>query len=230
MHDAKNFLDEIKSLKKALHFINDYSEKTNILFKISTLYYELGNDNDAIIFLSEAEKHANEIKDYKQLININLNLGKLALNNNDYEECKKRLENTVDLLKKYRDLEVELECQQLQANLLLYEKRFDECSQILWQIVDKCENNYPRIEADCYRLLAYIYSRGNKVSEALNLYNKALNLFQLSNYIRGELICLNNIGTIYSDIYQNETKALEYYIKLKKSVKNMAQKFMELLL
>src|SRR5690606_18866300 len=72
-----------------------------------------------------------------------------------------------------------------------------------------------KIEADCYRLLAYIYSRGNKISEALNLYNKALNLFELSNHIRGILICLNNIGTIYSDIYQNEEKALEYYYRVK---------------
>ncbi len=221
MHNTKNHHEEINYTKKAIQFIEDKLEKTEFLIKISMLYYDLGDVNEALKHFYEAEILANETQNLKQLIDINLNIGKIISNIRDSEEGVRRINYTKELLADFEYPEAQLDIKQIEATTLMQDKKFDQSIDILKDIIDECKDDYPRIKGDCYRLLAYIYSRGNQIAKALDLYKRALKLFEVANCIRGTLISLNNIGTIYSDTYQDEDTAIGYYYK----VKNLSEEY-----
>ena len=119
MHNTKNHHEEINYTKKAIQFIEDKLEKTEFLIKISMLYYDLGDVNEALKHFYEAEILANETQNLKQLIDINLNIGKIISNIRDSEEGVRRINYTKELLADFEYPEAQLDIKQIEATTLM---------------------------------------------------------------------------------------------------------------
>lgn len=214
MHDSRNYHEEVNNLKKALVYIDKDFDITEVNIRIGIIYYNISQDNLAINYFLEAEKYALKTNNIKHLIDINSNLAKIYIGLNDITEGEKRLITTRSLLDQYDYFEAELEYKFTLAFKLRQEKQFDKSISYLDEIIAQADD-YPLIKANCFRTKALIYQIGDKISEALELYEEAIKLFENTGNIRGSLSCLNNTGAIYSDIYQNTEKALKYYLKVK---------------
>ena len=217
MRALKNIKGEIKNLEKALSMVDNANliEKTELLIEIGVLYLETGNYQSAINLFEQAEELAKITKNNKNLIDIYINMAQAKDYIYETEETIKYLNKADKALENYEYLEASLEIKYIKALLLINQNMLDESIKLSLEIIEECGDNFYKTKGNAYRLLAYIYALLDKAEEALELYEKSIELLKTVNYTKGILSALNNIGNIYLDNYNALDKALSYFIKIK---------------
>ncbi|MEG0773447.1 diguanylate cyclase [Clostridium sp.] len=215
MKSLKDIRAEIKNLEKALDVVEDISEKTELLIEVSILYLETDNEVLALKKLRQAEELVEITKNKKNMVDVYLKLAQILIAQNQFKKALKYLESIENKLEYFECFEAKLEYKALKTKMFFNDNFLDESAEICLEVIEECGEDFPKIKGNAYRQLAFIYSKGSKISEALELYNKAIKLYETVDYTKGILLCLNNIGGIYTDIYQDEETALSYFIKVK---------------
>lgn len=214
MKVLKNTKAVVKNLEKAISMVEDEIEKTKLLFQIGTLHFDIGDDNLALKYFNEATELAYITGNKEDIVDALLNTAHTLVSKYLNKDAIIYLDKVEEILKNFEYLGGLLEYKRIKTLILLNTNSLEESAKICLEVIDGCGDNFYKIKANTYRILALGYSKGSKIEKALVLYSKAIKLYEVIDDTRGILISLNNIGGIYIDIYQNEDKALNYFIKV----------------
>ena len=217
MRAEKNIKAEIENYKKALSMVDikNINEKTELLIKIGSLYFEAGDIQLAERTFNEAENLAKKSNNPKYLIETYIYMAQIMDIQSKNEKTSEYINKAEKLLEDFEYLEAKLEIKRIKIMPLVNKNLFDEAAKICIEIIEECGDDFIKIKENTYRHLAYIYSYMNKLEDAISLYEESIKLCETINYPRGMLIALNNIGCIYNDYYQDLEKALEYFTQVK---------------
>ncbi len=214
MQSMKNLKGVAENLEKAISFVEDNFKKTELLFQIGTLYFDIGVNNLALKYYHEAKELAYLTNNKKNIVDALLHIAHTLVSKYLNKDAAIYLDKVEEELENFEYIEGYLEFKRIKALILLNTNFLEESAKICLEILSECGDNYYRIKANTYRILALGYSKGSNIEKALDLYSEAIRLYELIDDIRGVLIALNNIGGIYIDVYQDEDKALNYFIKV----------------
>lgn len=218
MELLRNRNEAIKNLEKAvsMYGANAYDiEKMKLLIKIGDIYIESGNISTAIEYYNDAEKIAEIMQLYYSEVDILNKITSAYLNKNDMQNVKRYASKTEVQLDKVDYLKGYLLWKKNLISILILNNKFDEAYEVCKKCIDTCTDEYMELKGDFYNKLGNIYAYISKADDALHSYEKSISCYDEAGFEKGAVMALNNIGTVYSDSYQDLYMALKYFNRMK---------------
>ena len=212
-------MDEaISKYEKALSMLSDeedLNKKVGILLKIGDIYLSMGNISGALETYKETYRYSMNSVEEKLQVNIANKIAYIYMKKNEVGKAIEYIEKGESILLKIEYMEGYLENKKILSGIYLvrleYEKIFDLCT----SIIKKCGNDYIKYKGFMYNNLGVMYTQTSRITEALDSFEQGFKYFEEINHPEGMSRCLNNIGVIYGDHYQDNETAITYYNKLK---------------
>lgn len=228
MKSLKKTKEAIKSLKKCLLFTETNLEKINLLIEIGILYYDSSEVEQALEFYQQAEKLAEIFGDEESQMKVYINMAEAYSFQFLEEQTLEYLQKVEKQINNPDYLELKFEYKRIHALVLTDNNFLQEASEICLEILADCGDHLSKIKGKTNMLLGYIYSNQNRMDEAVELYEKAIKLYEKAEFPRGVLVATNNIGAMYNEAGEVD-KALEYFLKVKELSKEYGFLYSELL-
>lgn len=218
MEQYKNRPEAVKNLEKAFSMYDKDSlsiEKIELLLRIGGIYEEDGNLTKALENYKAACELSLKTDDTRIYIKSLLKMGNVYSDKSDIEEAKKIISKADALLKNINYTEGLLEVKKLQANIALLEFDYEQAFSICSEHINLCTDEFKVIKGTYYIILGNIYMQTSKINESLEAYENSLQCYQEANDSKGVARVLNNLGVVYGDYLQNNTKAVDFFMKMK---------------
>ena len=218
MEKLKIMDEAIVNYKKAYIMLSPKKnkiKKVELLLKIGNIYSEVGDLSIALL---------NYKKAYRLTVKLeNLSLQVDAINKiADIYYKKNEVENSLTYIKKAEDIFLHIEHKlgylqnrKILANIYILKQEYEKVFEICTSSIKLCEKEHVMYKGFMHNILGNMYTETSKTIESLDSYYKAMKYFEEINYPQGMVTCLNNIGVIYGDHYQDNKKAITYYTKIK---------------
>jgi len=211
-------MDEaISKYEKAISMLSDYEEqnkRVEILIKIGDIYSDIGNLSGAYETYKKTYIYSKEFVDEKLQVDVANKIANICMKRNEVEKANQYVKKGELILLNFEYKSGYLENKRTLAYIYLarqeYEKVFDICT----SCIKICTDNDIKDKGFMHNILGLMYSETAKAIEALENYRIGLKYFEEINYPDGMCRCLNNIGVIYGDHYQDSETAISYYNKL----------------
>ncbi|MCB2289287.1 diguanylate cyclase [Clostridium sp. CS001] len=211
-------MDEaISKYKKALSMLasqEDLNKKVEILLKIGDIYVSVGNLSAALESYKKPYEYSMNLVEEKLQVDTANKVAYICMKKNEMEEAVEYIEKGETILSNIEYMEGYLENRKLLANLYMSKREYQKVIGICNYSIDKCGDNYLKYKGLLYNILGVMYSETSRKIQALEHYRKALKYFEEINNPEGMCICLNNLGVIYGDHYQERETAISYYNKI----------------
>ncbi|GGA65547.1 diguanylate cyclase [Ornithinibacillus halotolerans] len=215
MKESRNIKLQLENLIRALEITNQRIEKVKLQLEIGELLSDSGDLSLAQEYLEQAEKLAVEENHPKYLLEVYLKLANAISNSYNDDKVRLYVEKAEKILESFVDEEASLEVKRLKASLLTEGNQILEAARLFEEVIAACGKKYHKIRGNAYRTLGFIYQQIGKTKEALDAYQKSLDIQQEIDNTRGVLLSLNNIGAFYHEVVQDSEKAMEYHIQVK---------------
>lgn len=211
-------MDEaISKYEKALSMLaseEDLNKKVEILLKMGDIYVSMGNLSAALEVYKKPYEYSMNLVEEKLQVDTANKVAYMCMKRNEMEEIVEYIEKGETILGNIEYMEGYLENRKLLANLYLSKREYQKVIDICAYSISKCGDDYLKYKGLFNNVLGVMYSETSRKIEALEHYRKALKYFEQINYPEGMCICLNNLGVIYGDHYQERETAISYYNKL----------------
>ena len=212
-------MDEaIIKYEKALSMLSDeedLNKKVEILLEIGDIYLSVGNLSGALENYRKTYKCSMNSVEEKLQVDIANKIAYIYMKKNEVEKALEYIKKGELILLNIEYKTGYLENKKILSSLYLarqeYEKVFDICN----TSIKLCGDNDIKYKGFIYNILGGIYSETSRITEALDSFQQGLKYFEEINHTEGISRCLNNIGVIYGDHYQDNETAISYYNKLK---------------
>lgn len=208
----------IKNLEKALSiFTNEDNDERicALLLRLGNIYRRDGKIDYAFNYYERAVFISDRIKNYKFKVIALVKMAAINFDKNNIDECLRLLVVADESMEKIDYIEgilrINIEKVRVYDLREEYNKAFEVCN----ESIKICGDKFPKIKGKLLKNLGNLYYNTGKVQQAMESYEESIKCFEEIGYIEGTLDPLNNIGVIYGDYYQNDEKALEYFIKMK---------------
>lgn len=222
MEAFKNRREAIKNLEKALSMMDEecMDERTiKLLNRTGELYESEGSIAVAIKYYDKAEKLAAKTSNYKLEIDCLNKIAGAYYVKNELKNTERYVKRVEKILSRHGAeayyLEGYLESKRLEANVCIVRLEYEKSEEICKKCITLCGNNFNRLKGLFYNCLGNTYMNTSKSEMSLQCYNEGIRCFEVDNYIRGTVMCLNNIAVIYGDYYQDNEKCISYLLKMK---------------
>jgi len=210
-HDSvASLLDDADLLAKTS---NNLHQSTYVLILKGQNEYYSSNYEDAIDIYYKALDQAEQSKDSTLLARVNLNLGMVYNELEDFDEAiaafqkaikiSQAIKDTSIIAKTYQNIAIGFQNKKDLAKALEYTEKANQLAVLkkdTTMIIDVTNN---------FGTIAY---QQQDLAKSLNYYEKALNLYQAINNRKGVAMAYNNIGLVYLDKNEYE-KSIDYFKK-----------------
>ncbi|MBU3190513.1 diguanylate cyclase [Clostridium bowmanii] len=210
-------MDEaISKYEKAFSMLSDddHNQKVEILLKIGDVYSDSGNLSGALETYKKTYIYSKKLVKEKLQVDCANKIAYICMIRNEVEKALEYIIKAEALLLNMEYMEGYLENKRILANIYTAKQEYDKVYEICTKCIEECGNDYIKYKGLMYNNLGIMYKETSRVSEALDCYRKGLVYFEEINYPEGMSRCLNNLGVIYGDHYQENETAIGYYNKL----------------
>lgn len=218
MEQYKNRPEAIKNLEKAFSMYDEDSlsqEKIELLIKIGSIYEEDGNLTKALENYKTAYTLSIKSDNTRMYVKVLVKIGNVYTSKSDIKEAKEIVLKADAALKKVDYLEGLLGIRNLMAYISLLEFDYDKAYNLCLKYIGLCTDEFKAIKGAFYNILGNIYMQTSKIDDSLNAYENSLQCYQKANDSKGVARVLNNLGVVYGDYLQNNTKAVDFFMKMK---------------
>ncbi|MGH4139500.1 diguanylate cyclase [Clostridium sp.] len=211
-------MDEaIAKYEKAFSMLSDdedQNQKVEILIQIGDIYSDTANLSGALETYKKTYRYSTNLVEEKLQVDCANKIAYICMIRNEVEKALEYIKKAEKLLLNMKYMEGYLENKRILANIYTAKQEYDKAYEICTKCIEKCGDNYIKYKGLMYNNLGIIYKETSRVVEALECYRKGLVYFEEINYLEGMSRCLNNLGVIYGDHYQDNEAAIGYYNKL----------------
>ena len=202
-------------LEKAYSIVEEPSTtKLIILENLVQIYFLKGEWEKGKAYLEEYQKIALELKDFKHIIKSKLVLIDLYYIRVETEKALKEIEEIEQISKEHNIMEGYIIANISKARIDIQNGNLKEAEINLRKAIDLFDsNNIDNYLGTIYNRLGIIRYLNGNMEEAIKYYDKSIEYCQATGNIVEATKPINNIGSIYSDHFENSKKAMEYYEK-----------------
>ncbi|MGH4051771.1 MAG: diguanylate cyclase [Clostridium sp.] len=218
MKILKNRSDAIKNLTKAVSII-DYElesvKNIKVIMELAGLNHQEGNIDLAVYYYLLIEQYSENTKSYKYIIDSLIKVAEIELSKNNIEKTIFYIEKINVLLGKVDYTLGRLRCQGILASVYDISQEYGKVQTICNSCIKECIGEYKELYIIFYHHIGKAYLRSGRESEALDIFERNIELCNKYNNISLLIKSINNLGVIYGDYYQDDKKALKYFIEMK---------------
>ncbi|MBW9156138.1 diguanylate cyclase [Clostridium tagluense] len=214
----KNRSDAIKNLTKAISIINyDWDPVKNIklIMELAGLHEEEGHIDLALKYYLSIQKYKGNTEFHKYIIDSLIKVAQVYLSKNNIDSTVYYIEKIQTMLSKVDYVSGMLKCQSIIASVYDIKQDYESIQTICNSCLDKCIGEYEELKTIFYNHKGLAYLRSGRVQEALVIFEKNIEVCNKYNNIKGLIKSLNRIGVIYGDYYQEDNKAIKYFVEMK---------------
>ena len=218
MKMLKNRNDAIKNLTKAVS-IMDYSwdpvKNIKIIMDLANLHEQEGHIDLAVNYYLSIQKYDKNIDLHKYIVDSLIKIATVYLSKNNIDSTVYYIERIQSMLDKVEYVGGMLQCQGILASV--YDKRqdYERVQTICNSCIEMCVGEYEELKAIFYNHKGLSYLRSGRTQEGLVTFEKNIEVCNKFNNISVLIKSLNNIGVIYGDYYQDNDKAIKYFLEIK---------------
>ncbi|MFU0825040.1 diguanylate cyclase [Clostridium sp.] len=222
MLKLKNREGALVILNKALSLLNteDYILKIELLIKISKLYEDDANYKSAINYGKDAESICIKIGEKRLLVDVYNLLGSAYLKFSKLDKAIECIRASENLLISMNYEKAYIKNRFILARIYLRSDENDKAISICNDAIELCGENHLKYKAILCSILGAAYMELNRAKDAVKSYKESYRYSKNINYRKGLVVALNNLGVIYGDYYQRESKMEEYLLKAKEICEN----------
>lgn len=209
--------EEISALEQALSAFPKSSidiRKLNILKRLASAYFFDGNIKDSLSTYEILKKIAAKLKQYKLEIDALNKIASIYVRLQQYKKCPPIIHKMEELLKCVDYPEGRLNYLLNLADSEYRKNRLDKSIKICKSGLKLCEEDQYLYMGKFSNMLGNIYLDKLDGKKSLNCFHKSLDFYKKANYLEGITSVLNNMGALYSDLYQDEDTSLKYFIEM----------------
>ena len=214
----KNRSDAIKNLTKAASII-DYSlesvKNIKLIMDLANLHEQEGHIDLAVKYYLSIQMYKENMKLYSYIIDSLIKIAEVYLSKNNIENTVYYIEKIQTMLGKVDYVAGMLKCQGILASVFDIKHEYDSVQTICDSCIDMCIGEYEELKTIFYNHKGLAYLRSGRAQEALEIFEKNIEVCNKYNNIKGLIKSLNRIGVIYADYYQDNNKAIKYYLEMK---------------
>ena len=209
--------EAISKYEKAFSLLSDeedQNKKVEILLQIGDIYTETGNLSGALKTYKKTYKYSTNLVEERLQVDCVNKIAYVFIIRNEVEKALKYIKKGEALLLNIEYMEGYLENKKILLTVYVSKREYDQIYEICTNCIEKCGDVYIKYKGFMYNNLGIMYSQTSRVRESLESYRKGLAYFEKINYPEGMCRCLNNLGVIYGDHYQDNETAIGYYNRL----------------
>lgn len=218
MKVLKNRSDAIKNLTKAVS-IMDYSwdpiKNIRIIMDIAALHEQEGHIDLAIKYYLSIDKYKKNTELHKYIIDSLNKVASIYLGKNNINRTVHYIKKIQAMLEGMDYLSGTLKCQGILASVYDIRQEYDKVQTICNSYLELCTGENEELKAIFYNHRGLAYLRSGRVQEALLIFEENIEVCNKHNNINVLIKSLNNIGVIYGDYYQDDDKAIKYFLDIK---------------
>ena len=213
-----NIMDEaISKYEKALSMLSDeedQNKKVKLLLSIGDIYLDTGNLSGALETYKKTYIYSNDLVEEKLQVDVANKIAYIFMRRNEVEKTLEYIKKGEVILLNIEYMEGYLENKKNLANVYTAKQEYDKIYEICTNCIKKCGNDYIKYKGTMHNILG-MYMQTSRITEALGCFKQGLKYSEEVNDTECMSRCLNNIGVIYGDHYQDNETAISYYNKLK---------------
>ncbi|MGV8981166.1 diguanylate cyclase [Clostridium sp.] len=214
----KNRSDAIKNLTKAesiLDYSYDSIKSIKLIMDLANLHEQEGHMDLAIKYYLSIGEYKENVELCKYIIDSLIKVAKVYLNKNDIDSTLYYVEEIQGMLSKVDYVSATLKCQGILAAVYDIKRDYESVQTICNKCIEMCSGEYEELKTIFYNYKGLYYLRSGKADEALVIFEKNIEVCNKYNNIKGLIKSINRIGVIYGDYYQDDDKAIKYFMKMK---------------
>jgi diguanylate cyclase (GGDEF)-like protein len=218
MKVLKNRSGAIKNLTKAVSIMDDSVDpvkNVEIIIDLAGLHEQEGHIELAINYYLSIQKYKENTELQKYIIDSLIKVAAVYLSKNNIDSTIYYIEQTQTMLEKVDYVSGMLRAQGILASVYDRSQDYEKVQEICNRCIERCIGEYEELKAMFYNHKGLSYLRSGKTHEALVVFEENIVLCNKYNNINILLKALNNIGVIYGDYYQDDDKALKYFLEIK---------------
>lgn len=204
-------------LKKGLQIAKDIAsvqDTIKILLMMGELHRRKGENNSAYECYFQVLKLAEEIDEKHTIAKVKEMIGSLYTRKNEFDKALDFLNESLRLSEEIGYIECNLEAVRRICWVYIFKRRNVEAIDIITSVLKKYDNEkYIYYHAELYNVLGTHYLELSNINEALNCYNKSIELFEKMGEGVEIAYPLNNIATVFAEFLHDNIKAREYFQK-----------------
>ncbi len=169
------------------------------------------HEEKAMDYLHKAVTLSEEMKDARRISLSYLQWARFYDKKGNLQEAQKALSKVEDQLEHFQDTRIEATFFMLRGIIYYFEGTYAKAVADLFQAIPRYEAlGDPTTVGSCYLNIGANYVELNNLDQALNYYQKGLDVYKKMEYEKGIAMATGNMGQIFG--LKNEfDKALEYY-------------------
>lgn len=220
MEALKNRDEAINNLKRVLSMLIDEEKdirKVQVLIRIGNIYEEEGNRTEAIDYFLEAKKLAFIQGEYKYQIDALNKIAQVYYLKNDTNKTQSYIAEVEKLLNDnlIEYLEGYLQCMELKVRVMYLKREYERASELCSTCISLCGDDHYKLKGLFCKNMGNAYLSTSKIDEAVKYYEESSVYFKKANYSEGVVLCMNNLGVVYGDYYQDNEMAINYFLEMK---------------
>ncbi|MBZ9689650.1 diguanylate cyclase [Clostridium estertheticum] len=214
----KNRNDAIKNLTKAASVIN-YSwepvKNIKLIMDLANLHEQEGHIDLAVKYYLSIQKYKENAEHHKYIIDSLIKIAEVYLSKNNIDSTVYYIARIQSMLVKEDYVAGMLKCQGILASVYDIKREYESVQTICNSCIEICNGEYEELKTIFYNHKGLAYLRSGRAQEALVIFEKNIEVCNKYNNISGLIKSLNRIGVIYGDYYQDDNKAIKYFLKMK---------------
>ena len=214
----KNRSDAIKNLTKAVSII-DYSldsvKNSRLIMDLASMHKQEGHIDLAVKYYLSIQRYKENPELHKYIIDSLLKVAEVYLSKNNINSTLYYIEKIETMLLKIDYIGGMLKCQGILASVYDIRQEYESVQTICNRCLDLCIGEYEELKTIFYNHKGLYYLRSGRVEESLVIFEKNLEVCNKCNNIEMLITSLNRIGVIYGDYYQDDNKAIKYFIQMR---------------
>lgn len=214
----KNRSDAIKNLTKAASII-DYSwepiKNIKLIMDLASLHEQEGHIDLAVKYYLSIQRYKEDTQLYKYIIDSLIKIAEVYLSKNNIDSTVYYIEKIKSMLSKIDYVAGMLKCQGILASVYDIKQEYESVQTICNSCIEKCIGEYEELITIFYNHKGLSYLRSGRAEEALVIFEKNIEVCNKYNNVEGLIKSLNRIGVIYGDYYQDDDKAIKYFLEMK---------------
>jgi len=183
--------------------------------KLGELHEKSGDSDSSIECFKNAYDIAVILEDKKYQVDALVKITEGYFYKGEIEESIKYAQDVEEILENVDYIKGRLDISLYLLKVYYIKNEYYKAREIGNQSLKLCTQEHIIYKGRILNALASLYCEITSIDEHLGLLKQSLECFEKSNYLRGILGVLNNIGAAYAEKSQNNEKALEYFFKLK---------------
>ncbi|HOM01361.1 MAG TPA: diguanylate cyclase [Acetivibrio sp.] len=194
--------------------ISSTKDTIKILLMMGELYRKKGENPKAFECYNEALKYAVKIDDKVTIAKVKEMIGALYTRKNDFDRALHFLNGSLELSKEIGYVEGYLEAVRRICWVYIFKRKNEEAIDMINNVLSEYnDEKYSLYHASLYNVLGTHYLEQSNIIEALNCYNKSIELYEKNNEKVEIAYPLNNIATVFAEFLNDNAKAREYFEK-----------------